>query len=162
MPRYNDIVINQAGHPVPGVTVTVYQGTTSTPAALFVDEGLTMATVNPFTTDGFGRMSFSVSAGDYTIALTGGAPPISSQNYLVSVGGTGGGSGSSAQLQPFVGVQDGANNSYTLTNTPTNPLSVQIFVNSGLWAPTLQYTLVGNVITAVTPLAPDDVMQVFF
>ena len=162
MPRYNDVIINQAGHPVPGVTVTVYDGSSGTLSALFADEALTISLNNPTMSDGLGRVSFSVASGDYTLSLSGGTPPITQQNYLVSVGGTGGGSGSQSSLQAFTGVQNGSNNTYILNTAPVNPLAVQVFVNTGLLAQNLDYTLVGTTLTLSTPLAADDVMQVYF
>lgn len=155
MPRYNDVVVNQAGHPVGGVAVTVTVGTSATLASLFSDALYTLPIANPVTSDGLGRIGFFVVPGDYTLSLVGGTPPITPTTYLVSVGTESGG----ASLQAYTGVQDGTNVTFTFTNTPQNPTSVQVFLNGPLYN---GWTFVGNILTLPAPPASDDVLTVYF
>lgn len=160
MPRYNDTVVNQAGHPLSGVSVTVTIGTTATLAPLFVDALYVTPLANPVTSDGLGRIGFYIVPGDYTLALVGGNPPIISQSYAISVGAESGG----GQLQAFTGTQDGSNVVFTLNNTPTSPTSVQIYLNGLLQSASAgpDYTLVGKILTFTVPPAPTDNITVYF
>lgn len=161
MPRYNDVVINQAGHPVPGVIVTVYVGTSQTLASLFSDEALTQSIANPTFTDGLGRVQFSIASGDYTLTLTGGTPPITQQNYLITVG-SGGGSGSQSILHTVTGTQNGSNHVFAVDVAPSNPLAVQVYVNGQLLGTPNDYTLVTTTLTLAIAPASDDNIQVYF
>ena len=160
MPRYNDVVINQAGHPVPGVTVAVYDGSTQNLSSLYSDEALTQGIANPLTTDGLGRIQFSVASGDYTLALSGGTPPITSQSYLVTVGSSGS-TGSQSVLQPLTGVQNGSNLVFTVAVAPVNTLAVQVYLNGQLLGPA-DYTLVGTTFTFTVAPNSGDLLQVYF
>lgn len=68
MRRYHNVVIDSAGNPVNGATVTVKIAGTSNNASLFSDEGIT-SLANPVTTDSLGRFAFYVADGDYDLAI---------------------------------------------------------------------------------------------
>ncbi len=70
--RKDDIVFGPDGHPVSGATVRVCQptatGTPCTPlAAIYTDATLSVASANPFQTDGIGNYHFYAAAGRYQI-----------------------------------------------------------------------------------------------
>jgi len=74
--RKDDIVLTASGHPVPGATILVCQtGATGTPcspvATIYTDATLTVATPNPFLSDGIGNYHFYAPAGRYTLQITG-------------------------------------------------------------------------------------------
>jgi len=78
--RKDDIVFGPDGHPVSGATVRVCQptatGTPRTPlAAIYTDATLSVASANPFQTDGIGNYHFYAAAGRYQIQIS--SPQIS-------------------------------------------------------------------------------------
>lgn len=73
--RKDDIVFGPTGHPVSGATVRVCQPTaTGTPCAplatIYTDATLTVASANPFQTDGIGNYHFYAPAGRYQIQIS--------------------------------------------------------------------------------------------
>jgi len=73
--RKDDIVFGPDGHPVSGATVRVCQptatGTPCTPlAAIYTDATLSVASANPFQTDGIGNYHFYAAAGRYQIQIS--------------------------------------------------------------------------------------------
>ncbi len=74
--RRDDIVLDAAGHPVSGATITVCPSTASgvpcTPlATLYTDATLTVQSPNPFTTDGLGNYHFYSAPGRYQVQVSG-------------------------------------------------------------------------------------------
>jgi hypothetical protein len=74
--RKDDIVFGPTGHPISGATVTVCLPTaTGTPCAplatIYTDATLTVASPNPFQTDGIGNYHFYAPAGRYMVQITG-------------------------------------------------------------------------------------------
>jgi hypothetical protein len=67
MSRFSDTVRDERGHPIPGVTVYVYEWdapSQSTGAlSALTDDDLTTALLNPLTTDEFGQFYFNTSDG---------------------------------------------------------------------------------------------------
>lgn len=73
MKHFYDIVLttrNGLNIPAPGVSVTVNQQGTMTPAVLYSDDGITVKT-NPVATDASGRYDFYVPNGRYDLVFTG-------------------------------------------------------------------------------------------
>jgi Pectate lyase superfamily protein len=82
--RKDDIVLNAAGKPVAGATITVCVGDSNvvpcTPlATLYTDATLTVQSPNPFQADGLGNYHFYAAPGRYTIQIGGSG--ISPQTY---------------------------------------------------------------------------------
>jgi len=75
MQRHEDIVLNQIGTPIPGVTVTVrIQNATPGSGALatiYSDDGSTVISGSAVTTDTFGRFFFFAPDGKYDLTVTG-------------------------------------------------------------------------------------------
>ncbi|MFY9805102.1 MAG: glycosyl hydrolase family 28-related protein [Candidatus Acidiferrales bacterium] len=74
--RKDDIVFGPSGHPIAGATITVCQATaTGTPcsplATIYTDATLTVASPNPFQTDGIGNYHFYAPAGRYLVQIAG-------------------------------------------------------------------------------------------
>lgn len=66
--KYHNVVIDSAGNPVSGASVTVKHVGTGTSATLYSDEGTTTI-ANPVTTDSLGRFAFYVADGDYDLEI---------------------------------------------------------------------------------------------
>ena len=69
MQRYMNLVLDNAGNAVGGVTVTVYLTGTSTLATLFNLDGSSSKS-NPFTSDADGSLEFYATTGQYDIVYT--------------------------------------------------------------------------------------------
>ena len=75
MQRHEDIVLNQIGTPIPGVTITV-RVQNATPgsgalATIYSDDGTTVISGSAVTTDTFGRFFFFAPDGKYDLTVTG-------------------------------------------------------------------------------------------
>jgi Pectate lyase superfamily protein len=74
--RKDDVVFGPSGHPVANATVRVCQaGATGTPctplATIYTDATLTVASADPFQTDGIGNYHFYAPAGRYEVQISG-------------------------------------------------------------------------------------------
>lgn len=75
MQRHEDIVLNQIGTPIPGVTITV-RVQNATPgsgalATIYSDDGTTLISGSAVTTNTFGRFFFFAPDGKYDLTATG-------------------------------------------------------------------------------------------
>lgn len=71
MRRFEDVVLNQNGQPVPNANVSVFLPGTSTTATLYSNDGLTVIP-NPVLTNALGVFSFFVASGKYDFQVSGG------------------------------------------------------------------------------------------
>lgn len=69
MQRFFDVVQTQSGRAIPGASVFVYVGGTSSLATLYSDNGVT-PTTNPLTTNNDGEYAFYAANGVYTLVIT--------------------------------------------------------------------------------------------
>jgi hypothetical protein len=114
MQKYQDRVFSTAGQPIQGVLVTVYNQGTSTLAAIYSDDGVTL-TGNPVSTDVNGYFAFYAADGRYDIGFSGSA--IASPLLLTDV-----------ELRDATRTV-GIHNNGTFTNTQHNPV-LQVVVNN--------------------------------
>ncbi len=69
MQRFREVVLDSAGAPMSGVTITVKDAKTGTNATLYSDNGVT-SLANPFSNDTNGSFEFYAANGRYTIELS--------------------------------------------------------------------------------------------
>jgi len=71
MQKYINNVINQAGTPVVGASVTVLNYPAMTAATIYSDNGITVIPGNVVTTDTSGMFGFYAANGRYALQITG-------------------------------------------------------------------------------------------
>src|SRR6185437_15439549 len=74
--RYDNIVLDPAGHPIGGVTITVCTssgtGQPCTPTtSIYQDSALQVPKSNPFNADAYGNYGFWIAPGQYVLTITG-------------------------------------------------------------------------------------------
>ena len=121
---HSDTVINTAGSAIAGATVTVYQSSGAL-AALYSDNGIT-PTVNPFTTNSAGGLSFYAAAGTYTIVISGSG--IVPTPAAFSLGAT---AANFSDQETPAGLTNGSNTVFTVANLPSPSTSLSAMIRQG-------------------------------
>lgn len=81
MQKFVHTIISEAGRPVEGAAVYIYEAGTSTLAPLFEDDGIT-GRDNPLTSDAYGMVQASIPNGRYDVQVKHGANLLKEINGL--------------------------------------------------------------------------------